>query len=152
MQNWQQRFLKLVGLAAALALGASGVQIGSRFLATKECHVHEDYKQSIVNAGDTDTLITRRKLSQRVRALKNEYTQQLAEMDGGMATREEILAFMGYGSGREGMMEGDATAGDMLVGQVAGLISEVMSAGEVVRQVNDEAIAILNKCGTLYKT
>lgn len=139
------------GFAAAMALGASGVQIGSRFLATKECHVHEDYKQSIVNAGDTDTHITRRKLSQRVRGLKNEYTQKLAEMDGGIATPEDIRAFMGFGSGREGMMEGDSTTGDMLVGQVAGLISEILSAGEVVRRVNEEAIAILDKCSALHQ-
>lgn len=139
------------GFAAAMALGASGVQIGSRFLATKECHVHEDYKQSIVNAGDTDTQITRRKLSQRVRGLKNEYTQKLAEMDGGIATPEDIRAFMGFGSGREGMMEGDSTTGDMLVGQVAGLISEILSAGEVVRRVNEEAIAILDKCSALHQ-
>jgi enoyl-[acyl-carrier protein] reductase II len=137
------------GFVAAMALGAEGVQMGSRFLATKECHVHDNYKQAIINARETDTNITRRKLGLRVRSLKNEYTLHLEEMDRGSATIEDIRAYIGFGTAREGMMDGDTVRGDMLVGQVAGMIAEVVSAGDVVREVIAGATAIVERCNKL---
>ena len=137
---------------AAIALGADGVQMGSRFLTTKECHVHDNYKQAIVNAKDTDTAITRRKLRLRVRSLKNEYTQHLEEMERSSATAEDIQSYIGFGTAREGMMDGDTVKGDMLVGQMAGMITEVLTAADVVRQVIANATAIVERCNKLHQT
>jgi enoyl-[acyl-carrier protein] reductase II len=134
-----------------MALGAEGVQMGSRFLTTKECHVHDKYKQAIVDAKDTDTTITRRKLGLRVRSLKNEFTLHLEDMDRSGATAEDIQSYMGFGTAREGMMDGDAVKGDMLVGQMVGMISEVMPASDVVRQVIAEATAIVERCNQLHQ-
>lgn len=137
---------------AAMALGADAVQLGSRFLATRECHVHQAFKEAIVAASDTDTNITRRKISQRVRGLRNPYARKLEEMDANEASAEEIREFLGYGTAREGMMQGDTLSGDLLVGQVAGMIKTIHGAGDVVREIIDGAEAILARCNALQAT
>ncbi len=139
------------GFVAAMALGAEGVQMGSRFIATKECHAHNRYKQAVINAIDTDTIITRRNLGLRVRSLKNEYSQKLEEMDRTGATAEQIRNYMGFGTGREGMIEGDTVKGDLDIGQVAGMLTQIVSAGDVVRRIIAEATAIVEKCNNLCR-
>jgi enoyl-[acyl-carrier protein] reductase II len=130
---------------AALALGAEGVQMGSVFIATHECHVHHDYKQAVVAAKDTDTVITHRALGGRMRNLKNPAILQMLEMDQRGAV-EELQAFLGRGTMREGQMEGDAENGEMSIGQVAGRINEIRSAGDVVRDIVQGATAVVERC------
>ncbi len=139
------------GFVAAMALGAEGVQMGSRFVATKECHTHEIYKQAVINAIDTDTVITRRNLGLRVRGLRNEYSRQLYEMDRNGATAEKIRDYIGFGMGREGMIEGDTAKGDLQIGQVAGMLTQIVSAADVVRRIIAEATAIMERCNKLHR-
>ena len=137
------------GFVAALALGAEGVQMGSRFIATEECHVHRNYKEAILLAGDTDTVITRRVLGLRVRSLKNDLISCLGEMDRRGAA-EEVKGFLGPGRAREGQILGDSKNGDMSIGQVAGMIKEILTAAEVIKSVIDGTDIVVNKCLELH--
>jgi enoyl-[acyl-carrier protein] reductase II len=133
------------GFVAALVLGAEGVQMGSRFVATKECHVHNGYKEAIVKAQDTDTVITRRALGLRIRSLKNEFINSLLTMDQQGAV-EEMKAYIGMGKAREGQILGDESTGDMNIGQIAGRIDKVESAGDVVHSVIGGTDSVIRKC------
>ena len=130
---------------AAMALGAEAVQMGSVFLATKECHVHQAFKEAIVAAKDTDTIITQRSLGSRVRSLKNAYSLKMLELDL-KGDVEGLKKYTVRGRGRSGQMEGDAVNSDLNVGQVAGQIKEIKSAGDVVRDVIGGAAAVMERC------
>lgn len=139
------------GFIAALALGAEGVQMGSRFIAAKECHGHDNYKNAVVSAKDTDTIITRRNLGLRVRSLKNEYTIKLEEMDRIGTSAEKIQYFMGFGTAVEGMMLGDAVKGDLNIGQNAGMLKKVLSASEIINNIIADAEKIITRCNSIHK-
>lgn len=132
-------------LVAALALGAEAVQVGSAFIMTRECHAHPNYKKAIMAARDTDTIITQRALGGRNRSLKNPFSLKVAELDQRGAV-EELKAFLGWGKTREGMILGDAVDGDLSIGQVAGRLKEIRSAGDVVRDMMAGAGAVLERC------
>lgn len=120
------------GLVAALALGAEGVQMGTRFVATHECIAHQNFKDGIVKASDTGTVITARKLGP-ARILKGEFASKLVEMEGRGATPEEFLVFIGIARARTGELDGDMIQGEAYCGAIAGMIGEIVSAGDVVR-------------------
>ena len=120
------------GLVAALALGAEGVQMGTRFVATHECIAHQNFKDGIVKASDTGTVITARKLGP-ARILKNEFASKLLEMESRGATPEEFLVFIGIARARTGELDGDMIQGEAYCGAIAGMIGEIVSAGDVVR-------------------
>ncbi len=122
------------GFVAALALGAEGVQMGTRFVATHECIAHRNFKEGIVAATDTGTMITGRRLTP-TRGLKNEFTAKIAELDHRGATPEELLAFIGVGRSRMGQLEGKMDEGEAYCGAIAGMIREIVSAGDVVRSI-----------------
>ena len=124
------------GLVAALALGAQGVQMGTRFVATHECVAHLNFKKRIVETADTGTVITGRKLGP-TRALKNEFTSKVLEMESRGASTSELQAFIGFSRSRKGSLEGDLEDGEAYCGVVAGMIKEVMSAAEVIRSMVD---------------
>ena len=145
------------GLVAALALGAEAVQMGSAFLATYECHVHDDFKNAIVDAKDNGTLITQRAIGRLSRSLRNPFSEKMKELDrrGDVA---EIKAFLGEAMNKgdktntptidvqyQGQMEGDLENGEAALGQTAGLIREVRSAGDVVRAVVAQAAEVLER-------
>ncbi|MBI4304610.1 MAG: nitronate monooxygenase [Chloroflexi bacterium] len=137
------------GFVAALALGAQGIQMGTRFMATQECHAHQNFKEAITKAGDTDTLVTRRNLPIRARSLKTDFTKQLAEMDRKGCSAEEMTAFMAPGRVREGIILGDLVTGDPMCGTIAAMIKDIPPAAEVVKRIIDGAEAILNRCNSL---
>ncbi|MEE8442548.1 MAG: nitronate monooxygenase [Dehalococcoidia bacterium] len=130
---------------AALALGAQGVQVGSAFIPTRECHVHQAYKEAVVAAIDTDTVIIHRALGSRNRDLKNPHSLKVLEMDQRGAV-EEMKAFMGMGKAREGQFDGDTENGELSIGQVAGRITEIKSAGDVVRDIIGGASSVVERC------
>lgn len=133
------------GFVAALALGAEGIQMGSRFLMTNECHVHRNCKEAILAAKDTDTIITRRLLGAPTRNLKNDCASRLHEMEQrGMVT--EMKAFIGFGKAREAQMLGDISNGEVNVGQNAGMIRQVLTAREVVQMILDGSSPVLDQC------
>ena len=118
-------------MAAALALGAEGVQVGSRFAATRESAAHEAFKQAVAGAGPADTLLVLKK-HVPVRLLRNAFRARVEELEARGAAREELAALLGEGRARLGMREGDLDEGELEIGQVAGLIDDVPTAAEVV--------------------
>jgi enoyl-[acyl-carrier protein] reductase II len=130
------------GIVAALALGADGVQMGTRFVATRECAAHQNFKDAIVKASDTDTAITGRKLGP-TRILKNELATKLIEMEAAGASAGELQAFIGSGRSRTGQFEGDLANGEAYCGSVAGMIKEIKSVAEIIQSIVDNYDKVL---------
>lgn len=122
------------GAAAAFALGASGVQVGTRFVCAAESNVHQNYKEKIIKAGDRATEVTGRTLGHPVRALKNKFTKQFEEMEKRGVSSEEIEAF-GSGRLRLAVVEGDAEQGSLMAGQSAGLVRAVEPAAVIIESI-----------------
>lgn len=132
------------GVVAAFALGAEGVQLGTRFIAVTENIANPKYKQAIVDAKDTDTVITCRKLLP-TRSLKTEFSRRLLELEKSGAPAEEIKAFLGYSRARKGQLEGDLFNGEVYAGASAGLIREILPAATVVRRMVEGYKDIIKK-------
>lgn len=133
------------GIAAAFALGAEGVQLGTRFVAVRESIAHQNYKNAIVEAGDVDTVITCRPLIPS-RSLKNtEFTQVLLGMEQAGASADEIREFMGHAASRRAGLEGDLDNGEAYCGSSAGLIHEIMTAQEVIQRLVDGYPEVVKK-------
>lgn len=124
-------------MAAAFALGAEGVQIGSRFVASIESSAHDSFKQAVVDAGEGDTTLTLKALTP-VRLLHNEFYRLVAEAEQRGADKEELAALLGRGRAKMGMFEGDMAAGELEIGQVSGRINEILPAATIVKMVWDE--------------
>ncbi len=122
------------GVVAALALGAQGVQIGTRFVATTECLVHERYKQALVKAKERSTVVTGLSTGHPVRVLQNKLTKEYVERERAGATTEE-LDQMGAGKLRLAAQEGDVDYGSVMVGQIAGMIREIQSVEAVMQDL-----------------
>jgi enoyl-[acyl-carrier protein] reductase II len=122
------------GLVAALALGAEGVQMGTRFIATTECNAHPDFKRRLVESLDTGTMITGRALSP-TRTLRNRFAAKVAEMDRRGTTAEELLVFIGMGRSRMGQLEGDVENGELYCGEASGMVRNVASAGDIIKEM-----------------
>lgn len=121
-------------MAAALALGAAGVQIGSRFAVTRESSGHAAFKQAVVDG--EDTLLVLKKLVP-VRLLDNAFRRRVLEAEAACASREELAELLGRGRARRGMAEGDLDEGELEIGQVAALIDDVPSVADVVARLLD---------------
>ncbi|MBM4323131.1 MAG: DUF561 domain-containing protein [Deltaproteobacteria bacterium] len=132
------------GVVAAFALGAEGVQIGTRFVAVEENIAHINYKQAIIDAKDTDTVITCRKLLP-TRSLRTEFTRQLLELEASGASTEEIRDFLGYSRARKGQIEGDLENGEVYSGSSAGLIREILPTATVIQRLVDGFQEIVKK-------
>jgi enoyl-[acyl-carrier protein] reductase II len=132
------------GVVAAFALGAEGVQLGTRFVAVEENIAHSKYKQAILKAEDTDTAITCRKLLP-TRSLKTEFTRRLLELEESGASASDIRNFLGYSRARTGQIEGDLENGEAYSGASAGLIKEILPAAEVVQRLVGEYQIVIKK-------
>ena len=132
------------GVVAAFALGAEGVQLGTRFVAVDENPAHLNYKQAIVDARDTDTVITTRSIVP-TRSLKTKFTNTILELERSGASAGDISEFIGYRSNRTAQIEGDLNGGEAYCGASAGLIKEILPAGDVVRQLVEGYENILNR-------
>jgi enoyl-[acyl-carrier protein] reductase II len=132
------------GVVAAFALGAEGVQLGTRFVAVEENIAHSKYKQAILNAEDTDTAITCRKLLP-TRSLKTEFTRRLLELEESGASATDIREFLGYSRARTGQIEGDLENGEAYSGASAGLIKEILPAAEVVQRLVEDYQIVIKK-------
>jgi enoyl-[acyl-carrier protein] reductase II len=121
-------------VAAALALGAAGVQIGSRFAITQESSGHADWKQAVVDAGPGDTMLVMKKHIP-VRLLRNEFRDRIMELEARGAEAEELAAELGHGRARRGMLDGDVIEGELEIGQVSGLIDDAPPVAEVMRRL-----------------
>ncbi|NLW07005.1 MAG: enoyl-[acyl-carrier-protein] reductase FabK [Clostridia bacterium] len=131
------------GLAAALALGAAGVQMGTRFVCATECTVHPRFKEAIIKAGDRDTVVTGFP-GHYVRVLKNKLTRQFEEMVSRQARPEE-LERLGAGRLRAAVVEGDVEFGSLMAGQVAAMINDIKPAAVIIEEIMQEAAEIITQ-------
>ncbi|RJQ30246.1 MAG: enoyl-[acyl-carrier-protein] reductase FabK [Peptococcaceae bacterium] len=136
------------GLVAALALGAAGVQIGTRFMCAAECTIHPRVKEAIIKARDRDTVVTGASTGHPVRALYNKLSKTYMEMEGKGAPAEEIEN-LGIGSLKTAMVDGDVEHGTVMAGQVAAMVRQVQPAGEIIREIVAEAGQIVEKLSRL---
>ncbi len=132
-------------LVAAFALGAEGVQMGTRFVCASECTVHEDVKQKFIKSGDRATVVTARAVGYPVRAIKNKlagiYAEREKEFLLGKCTAEDIES-MGLGKLREAMREGNIRDGSMMAGQCVAMVDRVQPAAEIISEIVAEAEAV----------
>jgi len=130
------------GLVAALALGAQGIQMGTRFICTTECTVHENYKKAILKAKDRSTMTTGHSLGHPVRALRNPMVHQFQEMERRGVSEKEIIEF-GTGKLRLAVIEGDMINGSVMAGQIAGMINDIVPVKELIERIVAEAEEII---------
>ena len=121
-------------LLAAFALGACGVQIGTAFLAAEECPIHDNYKQAILNAKDTDTLVTGRIGGVPVRVIKNSMSREYVKLEKEGKSREELEHFT-LGGLRRAVFDGDTQNGSLMAGQVAGQVNEIRSVAVILDEI-----------------
>lgn len=126
------------GMAASFCLGAIGVQMGTRFIVSKECSVHQNYKDLILKAKDTDTVITGRSNGLPVRALKTPLTKSLLQMEREGEDKMKI-EIMSVGGLRKAAQEGDHDNGSFMAGQVAGLFTKIKSCEEIILETYEKA-------------
>ena len=137
------------GLVAALALGAEGIQMGTRFLASHQCVAKQEAKEAVVKASDTDTIITCRKLAPR-RTLRNEFTTKLAEMESAGASADDIRTFLGTNRPRKGELDGDLVNGEVYCGAIAGMITEIVNAEEIVQSTITASETVMTRLNKLW--
>lgn len=125
------------GMLAAMALGADGVQLGSRFAATVESSANDAFKQEIIKAKEGDTMLTLKELTP-VRLIKNPFYQKVEEAYQNKASIDELNVLLGRGRAKRGMFEGDLVEGELEIGQISGLINDIKTAGEVVEDLVEE--------------
>ncbi len=130
------------GVAAAFMLGAKAVQIGTRFVASKEARVHENYKNCIIKAKDIDTRVTGRTTGHPVRALRNQMTKEYLKREAEGATLLE-LEELASGGLRKAVVDGDVKNGSVMAGQIAGLIKEELTCKEIIDGLVSEAGRLL---------
>ncbi|HMX79324.1 MAG TPA: nitronate monooxygenase [Ferruginibacter sp.] len=124
-------------MLAAMVLGAEGVQVGSRFIASPEASSHEHFKQAVIQAQEGDTQLSLKQLTP-VRLLKNKFYQQVQEAEQRCASVEELKNILGRGRAKKGMFEGDMDEGELEIGQVSALVREIRPAAEIVREIWSE--------------
>ncbi len=130
------------GIAAALKLGAQGVQMGTRFIVAKESQVHNNYKKCILKARDIDTRVTGRATGHPVRAIRNQMTKAYLQKEQEGATFEE-LENLTLGGLRKAVVEGDVVNGSVMSGQIAGLVKEELSCRELIQKLVRETEEVL---------
>ncbi|MCL2489832.1 MAG: enoyl-[acyl-carrier-protein] reductase FabK [Propionibacteriaceae bacterium] len=135
------------GMAAAFMLGASGVQMGTRFLVAKECNVNPVYKQKIIAAKDIDTIATGKRLGHPVRGLKTAFSRRFFEMEYDPTVSNEDLEKFGEGALQAAAIRGDEEHGAFMAGQIAGLVKQEQTCAEIIEETVGEAEALLKGAG-----
>jgi enoyl-[acyl-carrier protein] reductase II len=124
-------------MLAAMVLGADGVQIGSRFIASEECSAHVNFKNKVVNADEGETDLTLKELT-AVRLMKNNFYQKIQAAYANGASTDELKDLLGRGRAKKGMFEGDLAEGELEVGQVSAMINKIMPVAEIIKEITDE--------------
>ena len=135
-------------MAAAFTLGADGVQIGSRFVATFESSAHENFKNKIIQAKEGDTQLTLKQLTP-VRLIKNKFFDEVIQAEQSGASIEELKNLLGKARAKKGMFEGDLIDGELEIGQVSASINEIKSAAEVVNEIYSDFKSVIKKISQL---
>jgi len=139
------------GFIACLALGAEGVLMGTRFLATKECPLHENFKRTFIEAAETATVIAQRSIGEPIRVLRNETAEEVLEKEKQGATLEDLIPLIAGATAREAWAKGDVAHGLLACGQVVGLVHEIPTIKEVVESIISGAQQILERLNRLHQ-
>ncbi|MBA7603496.1 NADH:quinone reductase [subsurface metagenome] len=137
------------GLAAALCLGAQGVQLGTRFVCAEECVAHPNFKRKVLEARDRSTVATGHATGHPVRCIENRLTRQFQALEKGGASVEE-LELLGQGKLELAALEGDTEEGSVMAGQIAGLIGEIKPAAVIIKEIVDQAESIIARLSNSY--
>ena len=132
------------GVAAAFMLGAEGVQVGTRFLATTECQIHENYKNLVLKAKDTDNAVTGVFSGSPCRGVKTKFTKKLLELEKKAAPPEDFESLT-VGSLRKAVVDGNVEEGSFLCGLIAGMVHDVKPCAEVIQEMMGQAETLLNR-------
>ena len=133
-------------MAGAFALGAEGVQVGSRFAVTVESSAHDNFKNRVCETTEGDTVLTLKEVTP-VRLIKNSFYEKVAEAYARCASAEELRVILGRGRAKKGILEGDLTEGELEIGQVSARIKSVESAGQVVHSMMEEYHKTISRMG-----
>ena len=125
------------GMLAAMVLGADGVQIGSRFVASEESSAHINFKNKVIEAEDGDTLLTLKELAP-VRLLKNKFSNDVLELYKSNPSKQDLIDLLGRARAKRGMFEGDLEDGELEIGQITGLINKIQPASKIVKEIISE--------------
>lgn len=131
-------------MLASMVLGAAGVQIGSRFVASEEASSHSNFKNAVIAAAEGDTMLMMKNLTP-VRLLKNEFYKEVQQAEARCAPADELKQLLGRGRAKKGMFEGDLAAGELEIGQVSASIKSVMPAAAIVNEIWNEFEALLKQ-------
>lgn len=126
-------------MLAAEALGADGVQIGTRFAASEESSAHPNFKNRLVNLGEGETVLTLKQLTP-VRLIRNRFYQQIAEAEMKGSSAEDLRKLLGKGRARQGIFEGDLEEGELEIGQAASYVKSIKTAAEILKEILDEYV------------
>lgn len=137
------------GMMAALALGAKGFQVGTRFLVAKECTVHENYKQKVIDAKDMDSVVTGRSTGHPVRVLRNRLTREYIKLEKEGNSPEDLEA-MGIGALRKAVVDGDINNGSVMAGQVAALVKKQESCEEIIKDFVEKTEKLVKAIGEYF--
>ncbi len=125
------------GMLAAMVLGADGVQIGSRFVASEESSAHINFKNKVIEAKDGDTLLTLKELAP-VRLLKNKFSNDVLELYKKNPSKQDLIDLLGRARAKKGMFEGDLEDGELEIGQITGLINQIQPASAIINEIITE--------------
>ena len=130
------------GTAAALALGADGIQVGTRFICSTECIAHDNYKQAVLKAKDRDAVVTGRSTGAPVRALKNKLTKEYERLEKEHASKDEIEA-LGVGGLSKAFADGDVEMGSLMAGQSAAMVKEITPCADIIKDLFKDVDSVL---------
>ncbi len=136
-------------MMAAFALGAEGVQVGSRFVASMESSAHTNFKEKVINTAEGQTVLTLKQLTP-VRLIKNKFALDIEQAQQRCATREELAQLLGRARAKKGMFEGDLDEGELEIGQVSSQIKNIIPAGEIVKAIWQEFTEEKNRITKLF--
>lgn len=136
------------GMLAAMVLGAEGVQMGTRFVASVESSGHENFKNKVVNSQEGDTMLSIKKFVP-VRLIKNDFQKRIQDAEDKGASAEELAQILGRARAKRGMFEGDLNEGELEIGQIASFVKEIKPAGAIVREIWEEFMAAKNEISKL---
>lgn len=129
-------------MLAAMVMGAEGVQMGSRFVASEEASSHQHFKQAVINANEGDTVLTLKQLTP-VRLMRNAFFQQVQQAESRCASKEELTQLLGRSRAKKGMFEGNLVEGELEIGQVSAILKDMPPAAFIVENIKKEFIEAL---------
>lgn len=135
-------------MVAAFALGADGVQIGTRFAVSEESSAHRAFKEYVIQSGDGDTMLSLKK-SGPVRMLKNRFWEQLKQLEDSGATADQLAELLGKGRAKRGIFEGDLAEGELEIGQAAAFVDEIQPVSAILEKIIQEFNQTAGKLSTL---